>query len=95
MPDPTNAIPIPDPTAPPLMTAPTYEFGYTISAKGETQDRVLKVISETDRNLYIALAKDASWHEANDPNVKGVYRRSPSPTKYWVRLASQDQLTHA
>ena len=90
-----NAIPMSDPTAPLLMTAPTYEFGYTISVGGETRDCVLKVIGEADRDRYTADANEANWREANLPNVKGVYRQSPSPTTYWVRLASQDQVTDA
>ena len=77
------------------MTAPTYEFGYTIDVGSETRDCVLKVIGEEDHDRYVATAKDENWNETNSPNVKGVCRRSPSPTKYWVRLASQDQVTNA
>ena len=84
-----------DPTAPLLMTVLTYEFGYTISTKGEARDCVLKVIDEVDLDRYTATANEENWKEANGPNIKGVYRQSPSLTKYWVRLASRGQATHA
>jgi hypothetical protein len=77
------------------MNVRTYEFGYTISAKGETRECVLKVIGEADHDRYVAAAKDENWNEANSPNIKGVSRQSPSPTQYWVRLASREQAPNA
>ena len=70
----------------------TYEFGYTISAQGESRDSVLKVIGEADFDCYTALAKDENWKETHLPDVKGVYRQSLPLTKYWVRPVLITQL---
>ena len=86
---------MPDLTAPHLTTAPRYEFGYTVSARGEARECVLKVIDEMDFDLYTATAKEANWREENSPNVKGIYKRSPSSTRYWVRPAPGNHVTHA
>ena len=74
-----------------VATSQLYEFGYTISAKNETKDVVLRVISAAEHDSYAAAAKDQNWVENNLPNVRGLYPRSPSPSVYWVRPIHQEQ----
>jgi hypothetical protein len=76
---------------PDVATSQLYEFGCTISAKNETKDVVIRVISAAEHDRYAAAAKDQNWAENNLPNVRGLYPRSPSPRVYWVRPIHQEQ----
>ena len=67
-----------------------YEFGYTITSKGESRDNVLRVITEEQQEEYAAVAKEATYREVHMPNERGVYPRNPTPTVWWVRPVSQE-----
>ena len=68
-----------------------YEVGYTITVQGESKDNVLRIITEEQREQYVAYAKDATYAEANVPNVRGILPSNPTPTVWWVRPVSQEQ----
>ena len=85
------------------MTVPTvndsvqlYEYGYTLSNRGETHNSVLGIIGESDLARYTAYAEDANYREAHQPNIAGIVPKNHPTfsTKYWVRPVSS-QRAHA
>jgi hypothetical protein len=72
--------------------AQLYEFGYTIRAKGEARDCVLRVIEEFDLDRYTAAAKDQTWTEANLPNARGLAPNPSVSTVYWVRPLHRERV---